>query len=205
MSIRLPDPFVINDAPGFTSADLIDNYPLLQDELQDGSVLQVKNGNQFWSLAITYPELFPTEYAVIIGAIEEAKRTGDYIDILLPHYSPFRVVGNTTLTNIASGFKGSTITITQTDNLGGTPFVGDLFQLSGDSKKVYRITSVDTSVANTWTLGLYPDLVIETTGAEKPVFNNILFQTVLSDWKTTSSIGVDGLYTGVGFNFREAK
>ena len=205
MSIRLPDPFVVNNAPGFTVGDLVDNYPIIKDELQDGRVLQVKNGYQYWSINIEYPELLATEYSLVISAIEESKRTNSYIDILLPQYLHFRVLGDTTNTTITPGQRGSTIEIGGSNALQGAPLAGDLIQLTGVSKKVYRITSVDISSSNTWTLGVYPDLVITTVGTEKPKFNNILFQTVLTEWNTVSSINVEGLYTGAAYQFREAK
>ena len=55
------------------------------------------------------------------------------------------------------------------------------------------------------TLSLYPDIFIITTGAEKPVFNVILFQTKLMNGDAWSqNITNDGVYTGVTLNLREA-
>jgi hypothetical protein len=205
MSIRLPDPFVNVEAPGFTSAPLASNQTLMQDFLTDGSVLQVKTGEHYWSTDITYPDLFPEEYAIIISAIDEAKRTGEYLDVYLPQVSSYRVGGSPSGTSIQAGSKGSSVTITGVNTLTGVPLAGDYFQLTGSSKKVYRITSVDTSTDGVWTLNLYPDLQITTTGAEKPIFSNILFQMAITNWNDVSNLNVDGLYVNVGLQLREAK
>ena len=206
MSVRLPDPFIVEGAPGFTTGDLMSNHPIIQDPLTDGRVLQVDNGNQYWSIDITYPDLFPEEYSLVISAIERAKATKDFIDILLPQYMHYRVVGDVGAAVIPAGQKSNTLRVTNVGQLGGIPLAGDLVQLLGSaSRKVYRITYVDTDVAGQWTLGIYPDLQAQTTGVEKPEFNNILFQTKMTDWNHKSSINVDGMYTGVGFTFREAK
>jgi len=204
MGIRLPDPFTVNGAPGFSTADLIDNHPIIRDELRDGSILIVKDGAQYWSIDITYPDLLPTEYSLILSTLEESKRTGKSLLILLPQYLHFRVTTDINTLSIPAGLSGSLLTINGMTN--ALPFPGDLLQLSNSiSKKVYRITSIDTSISNKVTLGLYPDLVVTTTGAEKPEFNNILFNTILSDWEHTTSINTDGLYTGVNIRVRESK
>ena len=206
MSVRLPDPFTHEGAPGFASGDLVSNHPTIQDELTDGSVLQVDNGMQYWGINITYPDLFPEEYGLIISAIEEAKRLRAPIDIMLPQYVTFRVNGNTTSIGVPAGQKGSTLTLVGTDSLMGMPNPGDLVQLGNStSKKVYRITSINLSIANQWTLGVYPDLQITTSGTEYPRFNDILFQTKMLNWNDVTSINPDGLYTGVSFSFRETK
>lgn len=201
MGIRLPDPYTHTEAAGFVSAALIDNHPTIRDSLRNGKVLIVKDGAQYWGIKITYPELLPEEFALIISTIEKSKRTGESIDILLPQYSPFRVSSTSGMT-VAQGYQGSKLRVLNA----GTeiPYPGDLIQLGNSiSKKVYRITDIDRVNATTLDIYLYPDLVITTTGMEVPIFNNILFNTVLDDWATTSDINTDGLYAGVTIAFRE--
>ncbi|BAV81291.1 hypothetical protein [Vibrio phage VCPH] len=200
--MRLPDPFTLSVAPGFSEARLSEVDPKLRDEMADGSVLKTQGASQYWKLDITYPDLFADEFAIIMSALMEAKRTGDTIDVLLPQHENFRVTGDTTLCNIASGQKGSQVVITGFSNLTGQPAIGDLFKLSGYSK-VYKITTVQVAGDNL-TLTVYPDLAHETDGSEKPVFNEVLFEMILSnDQLPEENPSTDGLYRGVEFSLRE--
>lgn len=202
--MRLPDPFTNPDlCPGFETADLIDNDPIIRDELPNATVVEIKSSAQFWSIDITMPDLFPREFRFLDAFISEYKRTGGFIDVLLPQYENTRVSGDTSKTTIAGNQKGSTITIGNTAGLTGIPEAGDLFKLS-THPKVYKITKV-SSDATSMTLSLYPDLFITTGGSEKPVFSGILFQTKLmsgDSWSQT--ITNDGMYTGVSLKLREA-
>lgn len=202
--MRLPDPFTNPEiALGFTSANLVDNDPLLRDELPNGKVLESKVSAQYWGLEISYPDMFPEEFMFLDAFIAEYKRTGGYIEVLLPQYENFRVSGNTLLTSIASGQKGSTIRITGISNLRGEPKPGDLFKLTTHAK-VYKITKI-VKDASSWTLSLYPDLFVTTNGSDKPIFNGILFRTKLASGETLSNNPtVDGVYTGVGIKLRES-
>lgn len=204
MAIRLPDPFTHPDqAPGFLKAPLVDNEPILQDELPNGKVLTVQNAAQYWSVNITYPDLYELEYRLVSQAINEAKRTNEAMHIVLPQYSTFRVSGNLATTSIASGQKGNTIEIDNAGHLVGAPYIGDLFQLS-THPKVYKITGYKKE-GNKITLNIYPDLFITTTGQEKPVFNNIMFQMKLIDRSSiTEDINADGMFEGVSYSFRES-
>lgn len=202
--MRLPDPFTNPDlCPGFETANLIDNDPMIRDEMPNGKVLEVKTATQYWGINITMPDLLPDEFRFLDAFISDYKRTGGFIEVLLPQYESGRVSGNTDNANIASGQKGSIINITNTTLLVGTPKPGDLFKLS-THPKVYKITTV-SATSSTMTLTLYPDLAITTTGAEKPVFNGILFQTKLLNGDAfEQSITKDGMYTGIALNLREA-
>ncbi|ATW62657.1 hypothetical protein [Salmonella phage SP-3] len=87
--------------------------------------------------------------------------------------------------------------------LTGTPKPGDLFKLS-NHPKVYKITSFNKS-GNTWSINLYPDLFITTTGAEKPVFNGILFRTKLMNGDAFgSTLNNNGTYSNISLNLRES-
>lgn len=204
--MRLPDPFTYPQYPGlgFETCTLTDNDPMIRDELPNGSVLEVKSASQFYSIRITYTDLFPEEYRLLSSFLLEYKRTRSYIEVLLPHYEAYRVRGNASGTNIASNQKGNTITInTAGASLQGEPMPGDLFQLS-THPKVYKVTSFSKAGTN-WTLGLYPDLMITTNGSEKPIFNGILFRTKLMTGDALSEeITADGMYPGQGLTLRES-
>lgn len=202
--MRLPDPFTNPDiAQGFTSARLVDNDPVIRDELPNGAVKEVKVSAQYWGIEITYPDLYPEEFMFLDSFIKECKRTGGYIEVLLPQYEPLRVSGNTSLVTIASGQRGSTIVMTNTSGLRGLPKPGDLFKLTTGTK-VYKITSV-ASTASTMTLTLYPDLFLTTNGSDKPIFNGILFRTKMASGETIDdNINPDGVYTGVSLKLRES-
>lgn len=204
MTIRLPDPFTHPDeAPGFLKAPLVDNEPIIQDELPNGKVIQVKSSAQFWSVNITYPDLYELEYRVVSTAILEAKRTNQAIELVLPQYTTFRVYGDLPQTKIAAGQKGNTLEITNINGVGGAPYLGDLFKLS-THPKVYKITKYERS-GDKIVLGLYPDLFITTTGNELPVFNGVSFQMKqVSRSSTTEDPNADGLYEGVQYSFRES-
>ena len=204
-SMRLPDPFTHPnlDGLGFSSCTLTDNDPITRDELPNGEVREVKISAQYFSIEIRYPELLPSEYAVLDSFILESKRTRSYIEVLLPYYESFRIRGNVGLTTIPSGQNGSTIQINNTGVLVGEPKLGDLFQLS-THPKVYKITSL-TKGASSWTLGLYPDLRITTNGSEKPVFTGIKFRTKALNLDSYSSEETaDGVFTGLGLSLRES-
>ncbi|UCR80912.1 distal tail protein [Escherichia phage Lindwurm] len=203
--MRLPDPYTNPELSGlgFESVNLIDNDPVIRDELPNGKVNEVKVSAQYWGINISYPELFPDEYNVLDAFILEYKRTGSYIDVILPQYEAFRVRGNTSLVNIPAGQKGSNITMDTKGLLIGTPKPGDLFKLS-NHPKVYKITSFNKS-GNTWSINLYPDLFITTTGTEKPVFNGILFRTKLMNGDAFgSTLNNNGTYSGISLNLRES-
>ncbi|WAB24926.1 hypothetical protein [Citrobacter phage vB_CfrD-Cit2] len=203
--MRLPDPYTNPELSGlgFESVNLIDNDPVIRDELPNGKVNEVKVSAQYWGINISYPELFPDEYSVLDSFILEYKRTGSYIDVILPQYEAFRVRGNTNLVNIPAGQKGSNITMDTKGVLTGIPKPGDLFKLS-NHPKVYKITSFNRS-GNSWSINVYPDLFVTTTGAEKPVFNGILFRTKLMNGDAFgSTLNNNGTYSGISLNLRES-
>ncbi|AKO61489.1 hypothetical protein APCEc03_088 [Escherichia phage phiAPCEc03] len=203
--MRLPDPYTNPELSGlgFESVNLIDNDPVIRDELPNGKVNEVKVSAQYWGINISYPELFPDEYNVLDAFILEYKRTGSYIDVILPQYEAFRVRGNTNLVNIPAGQKGSNITMDTKGVLTGIPKPGDLFKLS-NHPKVYKITSFNRS-GNSWSINVYPDLFVTTTGAEKPVFNGILFRTKLMNGDAFgSTLNNNGTYSGISLNLRES-
>ncbi|QXN67527.1 heat shock protein [Klebsiella phage vB_Kpn_3] len=113
---------------------------MIRDELPNGKVNEVKVSAQYWGINISYPELFPDEYAILDSFILDYKRTGGYIDVLLPQYEAFRVRGDTNYCNIPAGQKGSTVIMNNKGTLPGLPKPGDLFKLS-NHPKVYKITS----------------------------------------------------------------
>lgn len=200
--MRLPDPFTSASAPGFSEGRLNDIDPVILDEMSDGSVLRTYGAAQFWTIDLSYPDLFEEEYAIIMTALMEAKRTRDTIDVLLPQHEKFRVSGDTSLCNIAAGQGGSEVVITGFSNLTGKPHTGDLFKLSGYSK-VYKITSVLVA-GDVLTLTVYPNLAHETDGSEKPIFNGILFEmTLANDKLPEENPSTDGMYRGVEISLRE--
>lgn len=203
--MRLPDPFTNPDlCPGFEVANLIDNDPLIRDEMPDGSVLEVKTAAQYWGINIQMPDLLPEEFYFLDAFICEYKRTGSYIEVLLPQYENNHVISGSEFMTIPSNQKGSQLTINSISSLIGLPVAGDLFQLS-TSAKVYKITKVVKN-SNNIVLSLYPDLFVTTTGAEKPKFSGILFRTKLMNGDAFSqNITTDGVYTGINLNLREAK
>ncbi|WCX68668.1 distal tail protein [Salmonella phage GSW6] len=203
--MRLPDPYTNPELSGlgFESVNLVDNDPMIRDELPNGTVREVKVSAQYWGINISYPELFPDEFAKLDSFILDYKRTGGYIDVLLPQYEAFRVRGDTSAVNIPAGQKGSTIMMDTKGTLRGLPEPGDLFKLS-NHPKVYKITSINTA-GNSWNLSVYPDLFITTTGSEKPVFNGILFRTKLMNGDSFgSTLNNNGTYSGISLSLRES-
>ncbi|AXC41788.1 hypothetical protein RRK77_004450 [Salmonella enterica] len=203
--MRLPDPYTNPELSGlgFESVNLVDNDPMIRDELPNGKVREVKVSAQYWGINISYPELFPDEFAKLDSFILDYKRTGSYIDVLLPQYEAFRVRGDTSVVNIPAGQKGSTVIMDTKGTLRGLPKPGDLFKLS-NHPKVYKITSINTA-GNTWNISVYPDLFITTTGSEKPVFNGILFRTKLMNGDSFgSTLNSNGTYTGISLSLRES-
>ncbi|CAM0005999.1 distal tail protein [Vibrio phage D239] len=202
--MRLPDPFTDAAAAGFSTAVLKEVDPQLQDDMPDGTVLRTNSAAPYWTLNISYPDLFDEEFALLLGTLAEAKRLNENIEILLPQYEKYRVTGDTNATNIASGASGSEIVISNYSALSGRPYLNDLFQMTGGTK-VYKISKVtiDTQ-ADTMTLGLYPRLTKVTVGTEKPIFNNILFSMVLADGNLPmEDPSTDGMYRGVEIALRE--
>lgn len=199
--MRLPDPYVDNAAPGFSSAKLTDVDPYIRDDMSNGSVLKTKVAAQYWKLDLDYPDLTEDEFRILQSAVAEAKRQNSTIDVLLPQYEQYHVQGDVSTANVVDGSSGSQVTITDVNLLIGNPRVGDLFKLSNHSK-VYKIVSTDIQ-PGTWIISLYPNLAV-TTAAATPVFNNILFETTLaSDTLPIEDVSVDGFYRGVGLALRE--
>ncbi len=202
--MRLPDPFTDAVAAGFSTAVLKEVDPQLQDDMPDGTVLRTNSAAPYWTLNLSYPDLFEEEFALLLGTLAESKRINENIEVLLPQYEKYRVVGDTSVTTIAPGLSGSEVVIGNYSALTGRPYLNDLFQMTGGTK-VYKITKVvvDTT-ANTLTLGIYPRLTQATIGSEKPIFNNILFSMVLSDGTLpVEDPSTDGMYRGVELSLRE--
>lgn len=202
--MRLPDPFTHpGRAPGFQTGRLIDNDPVVRDQLPNGRVTEVKMAAQYFGVEISYPDLYESEYRLIESFILNSKRLGDYIDVMLPQYQRFTVGGTPNNTTIPAGLSGSVVTINNATMLNGTPNLGDLFKLS-THPKVYRIVSINIA-GGRWDLGVYPDLFITTNGTEKPVFSGITIQTKMLN---ADSFGVemnaDGIYQGLSLSLREA-
>lgn len=203
--MRLPDPYTNPEYSGlgFESVTLVDNDPMIRDELPNGKVVEVKISAQYWGINISYPDLFPDEYAFLDAFLLEYKRTATYIDVLLPQYEAFRVRGDTSTVNIPAGQKGSQLLMDSKGVLTGRPKAGDLFKLS-NHPKVYKITGIKVT-GNTWALNLYPDLFITTTGSEKPVFNGILYRTKLMNGDSFgSTLNSNGTYSGISLSLRES-
>ena len=202
--MRLPDPFTDVVAAGFSSAILKEVDPQLQDDMPDGTVLRTNSAAPYWTINLTYPDLFEEEFALLLGTLAESKRLNENIEVLLPQYEKFRVTGDTTLTSISAGSLDSEIVINNYSALQGRPYLNDLFQISGSSK-VYKITNVQINTSsNTMTLGLYPRLTRQLIGSEKPIFNTILFSMVLSDASLpVEDPSTDGMYRGVEISLRE--
>ncbi|CAM0006019.1 distal tail protein [Vibrio phage D249] len=202
--MRLPDPFTDAAAAGFSAAVLKEVDPQLQDDMPDGTVLRTNSAAPYWTLNLSYPDLFDEEFALLLGTLAESKRLNENIEVLLPQYEKYRVSGDTALTSIASGAAGSEVVISNYSALTGRPYLNDLFQMTGGTK-VYKITKVEIDTqANTMTLGLYPRLTQVTVGREKPIFNNILFSMVLSEGTLPmEDPSTDGMYRGVEITLRE--
>ena len=199
--MRLPDPYVDQSAPGFSSAKLVDIDPYITDTMSNGTVLRTKVASQYWTLDLAYPDLTEDEFRIIHSSLADSKRLGTTVDVLLPQYEQYHVKGDTTTATVVDGSSGSQLTITDINDLTGSPRVGDLFKLSTHSK-VYKITDTDIQ-AGTWVLSLYPNLAVTTLNAN-PVFNNILFEMTLGkDSLPTEDVSVDGFYPGVSISLRE--
>lgn len=199
--MRLPDPYVDSNAPGFSTARLGDVDPYIRDDMSDGSVLRTKVAAQYWTLDLSYPDLTEQEYNILISALAEAKRTSSTVDVLLPQYERYNVQGDASTAIVADGSSGSTVVISAVTALTGLPKPGDLFKLS-NHPKVYKITKVVNN-SSSWSLSLYPALATTTHNA-KPVFNNILFSTTLEgDNLPIEDVTLEGFYKGINISLRE--
>jgi len=201
-TLRLPDPLTNPNAPGFTDVRMIDNYPIYRDRLAGGSVVTLASGAQYWSISLTYSELFPEEQYILSTSLLNCKHKGQPLMVLLPQYENFHTIGDPSSITIAAGQQGNNLTM-QNYNLTGAPKAGDLFQLTNHSSKVYKITNV-VLVGTILTLEVYPNLRVPTTGNEKPVFNGILFQTVLAKPEAVeSTFTSDRHYSGFTLELEE--
>lgn len=202
--MRLPDPFTHpGKVPGFQTAELVDNDPVIRDELPNGKVGEVKIAAQYFGINISYPDLYESEFAILDSFVKEYKRTGGYIDVVLPQYERFRLQGNVGALRAQSGQKGSMITVLNTASVVGVPQMHDLFKLSTNSK-VYKITKVEV-LSGKWNIYLYPDLAITTNGSEVPVFSGIVFRTKLMNGDAfVEHLDADGVYSGFALNLRES-
>lgn len=202
--MRFPDPYTHPGlAPGFESVTLIDNDPIISDRMSNNTVLEVRNSAQYWGISIPLPDMFPDEFFLIDGFLSEYKRTQGFIEVLLPQYESFGIQGDVKNATVPSGQKGNSITM-KVPNLRALPKVGGLFKFA-NHYKVYKITSASSNGDNL-TIGIYPNLFITTSGAEKPIFNGILFQTKavgLENYK--SVLNADGMYESFTINLEESK
>lgn len=177
-TIRLPDPLSQPGAPGFTNVRIVDNYPNYSERLPGGKVVSLQSAAQYWGITLYYDDLFFDEYNQLMMAIQEAKQTGKRLLVLLPSQTNFNVQGDTSGTYIAPGQKGANLVMT--GFTATPPKVGDIFKLTNHNSKVYQIRTV-SKVSGTLTLGIYPNLMAETTGLEKPIFNTVLYEMVLEN------------------------
>lgn len=201
-TIRLPDPLTTPGAPGFVSAKMMDNNPVYRDRLPGGKVITLESAAQYWGLVLPYEELLPEQYDIIASKIFLSKSTGNPILVLLPHKENFRVSGDTNSVLIPASQQGSSLVINNY-YLTGIPKSGDLFKLTNHCSKVYKILDASLN-AGVLTLTLYPNLLKATTGIEKPIFNNILFQVALEDpSKWDSNFSPEGTYTSFQLELAE--
>lgn len=203
MAIRLPDPYSHpNQVPGFEVASVTDNSPSYIERLPSGKILEVNNAAQYWSMTLNFPAMYTSEFLLIQSAIFSAKSSGDKISLILPHYEDYAIRQNTSTMSIASGQVGSTLVVTgYTDSK--KPLVGKFIKLSNHTSKVYKVTSANKA-GSTLTLGIYPNLAKKTSGVEKPIFNNVLFECWLENPNSITEVfSTDGVYEEFSLTFRE--
>ena len=70
--MRLPDPFTDAVAAGFSIAALKEVDPQLQDDMPDGTILRTHSAAPYWTLNLSYPDLFEEEFAPIIRIISRS-------------------------------------------------------------------------------------------------------------------------------------
>lgn len=200
--MRLPDPYTHPELPGFESVTLIDNDTVTSDRMANNKVFEIRDVGQYWGISIPFPDLFPSEFAIIDSFLAEYKRTGEFIEVLLPQYETSTVRGDLFRAEVPQNQKGNRVTMT-IPNLTGAPKLGGLFKFDSHYK-VYKITNVEIK-GDVLTLGIYPDLFITTTGAERPVFNGVLFQTkAIGLERYKSTLTSDGMYESFTLNFEES-
>lgn len=199
-NIRLPDPLSSPGAPGFTSVQMVDNNPMYRERLPGGKVLTLSSSAQYWGVTLSYEDLFSEEYNLLMSEILKSKQHGALIEVLLPHKENFNAIGNFDNVTIAPMQKGSELVLQNYNILGdtpeikGVPKVGDIFKLTNHCSKVYTITESSLQ-GTTLKLGVYPNLMRETTGAEKPIFSAVLYQLSLEDPSTFNATFLpEGVY-----------
>ncbi|AYJ73272.1 distal tail protein [Proteus phage Stubb] len=202
--MRLPDPYTDSRAPGFERVTLVDNDPVLRDEMPDNTVFEVRNKGQYWSFELKYTELFEDEFRILESAILRYKSSGGFMDVLLPQFEGSRAMGDFVNATVAVGSNNSELVL-NIPKLTGLPEVGDLFKLS-NNYKIYKITEVTRTGENSIKIGIYPELVVLPSKSSKPQFHGILFQTKITNidnWNST--LTPDGVYEAVTLQFRESR
>jgi hypothetical protein len=203
LNIRLPDPLSQPGAPGFTSVRMNDNNPVFRDRLPGGKVITLSSSAQYWGVTLSYEDLLAEEYNIILSTMLDSRQSGALIDVLLPHKQSYKVKGDTSVLTVASDQKGSVLQIGNY-NLTGLPALGDIFRLSNHCSKVYTIHGVSI-IDSTLKLSVYPNLMKITTGAEKVLFTNVLFQLALENpSELTNNFAVEGIYNSFQVELAES-
>lgn len=202
--MRLPDPYTNSGAPGFEKVTLIDNDPVLRDEMPNNVVFEVRNKGQYWSFELKYTELFEDEFRILESALLRYKSKGGFMEVLLPQFEGSRAMGDFVNATVTTGSSNSEL-ILNIPNLTGLPDLGDLFKIS-DNYKIYKVTEVERLGESKIKIGIYPELVITPSKSSKPQFHGILFQTKITNidnWNST--LTQDGIYEAVSLQFRESR
>lgn len=205
---RLPDPFTSPAGPGFTGVSLTDNQPGTIHPLNTGGTIGVKFLGSYWTIGITFPELFEEESEVLYPFLSAVSGGFENFYVQLPQYvnpksGPWNISNNTLIAvgAISIGPRPDTIIIPNWSSRGGNYQVGDMLKFN-NSSKIYRVRA-QSLVNNTKTIQLNCDILnpslVSTSGFEP---NDLKFR-VRMEGSSTPVLNSDGLYSTITINLRE--
>lgn len=198
----LPDPINNPGQPGFSSSQLVSIQPVMQDWMPNTKSLSVSSGEHYWEITLGYSDLLPSEYNILVQALDKTLQLNEKLDIWLPQYEDYTFK----LSNyVVQSNNSTTITLSQVGMV-STPKKGMLLQFS-NHKKVYRITDFRIQ-QGALTIEFFPPLRTAVTVSNTVKFTGIRFSMDFKDRSTplsTPTFNSDGFYSeGATLELREA-
>jgi hypothetical protein len=205
---RLPDPSTDPQGPGFLSAYLMDNSPGTIHRLNTGATLGVKYAGNYWTINISWPELFPEEAENLFPFLYSVSGGFEQFYVQLPQHAYPKTGAWDTSTNnfvakgnISIGPTADTIIIPQWSTRGGDLSPLDTIKFD-NSNKVYMVRSrkVESDVA---TIRLNCDILepqlIPSAGLQP---NDILFKVRMTG-TIAPVLTARGLYESIQVTLEE--
>jgi hypothetical protein len=216
---RLPDVFTSPEGLGFTNATIKSVNQTMTNELNSGETLSVQIAGHTWELTIGFPESLEDDVDSNVTRAFLSSLRGKLTEfqVVLPHkLTPRRAsIPVTSSCTIDAGQSGSSLviknwntaianaTLYSSDSSTGYISVNDYFKLDTNSK-VYKVMGASyDAYYGTLTLDIFPNLVITTTGLEKPTFNEIEWNVKLTTDEFSEPTDVDGVISSFSITAKE--